>query len=290
MAGSSKKMHVRDGVFYELLQENEYSDISESEINVKILSGGEQSVSSDEADNVSKNSCMHPDIWENSGAERSCFPFTGKPGINVDLEDSSNLLEYFELFCTPAFEEVIARETNLYAQKFVENTPNLKLKSRTHHWKETMKLLAFFLLQGLHQKPDNKSYFCQREILEMPIILELFSKRRFHFLHFVDNEIYDEATCSSKRLYKLKPILDHLNAKFRSVYTPERDVSVDKSLIMWKGRLLWKVYIPSERARFGVKSFELYGARPCYVWNFIIYTGQDTIFEESLKMSHMFQK
>jgi GMP synthase-like glutamine amidotransferase len=56
MAGPSKKMRVSDeGVFCELLQENEYSDISESEyssdrkISVKILSGGEQSVTSDEA-------------------------------------------------------------------------------------------------------------------------------------------------------------------------------------------------------------------------------------------------
>jgi hypothetical protein len=47
-----------------------------------------------------------------SGAVRSHFPFTCKPGINVDLEDSSKLLEYFELFCTPEISEVIARETN----------------------------------------------------------------------------------------------------------------------------------------------------------------------------------
>jgi hypothetical protein len=33
---------------------------------------------------------MQPDIWANSGAERPCFPFTGKPGINFDLEDLSN--------------------------------------------------------------------------------------------------------------------------------------------------------------------------------------------------------
>jgi hypothetical protein len=58
MAGPSKKMCASDKVsFYELLQKNEYSDISESEyssdseINVKILLG-EQSVSSDEAENV----------------------------------------------------------------------------------------------------------------------------------------------------------------------------------------------------------------------------------------------
>jgi hypothetical protein len=44
MTGPSKKMLVSDEVFYELLQASEYS--SDSEINVKILSGGEQNVSS----------------------------------------------------------------------------------------------------------------------------------------------------------------------------------------------------------------------------------------------------
>jgi hypothetical protein len=60
IAGPSKMMCVRDEeVLYELLQDNEYSDISEgkyssdSEINVKISSCGEQSVSSDEEGNVS---------------------------------------------------------------------------------------------------------------------------------------------------------------------------------------------------------------------------------------------
>jgi hypothetical protein len=98
---------------------NEYSDISESEyssdseINVNISSGGVQ--------NVSDISSMQPDVWANLGAERPCSPFTGKPGINVDLEDPSNPLEYFELFCTPDIAEVIARETNQYAQFFLEN-------------------------------------------------------------------------------------------------------------------------------------------------------------------------
>jgi hypothetical protein len=89
---------------------------------------------------------------------------------------------------------------------------------------EIMKLLEFFLLQELHQKLDNKSYFSQRKILETPIFLDLFSERRFHlllkFLHFADNESYNEATCSSKRLYKLKPILDHLMSNL-GVYIPK---------------------------------------------------------------------
>jgi hypothetical protein len=91
------------------------------------LSGGEQSVSSDEAENISDN-IMQPEIWANSGAEQPHFPFSGKPGINVVSEDPSNPL------CTPDIAEVTARETNRHAQKFVEDTSNLKLKCRTHHW------------------------------------------------------------------------------------------------------------------------------------------------------------
>jgi hypothetical protein len=53
----------------------------------------------------------------------------------------------------------------------------------------------------------------------------------------------------------------HLNAKFRSVYAPECDVSVDEWLLMWKGSLSWKVYIPSKCAKFGIKSFELCEAK-----------------------------
>jgi hypothetical protein len=68
---------------------------------VKISSCGEQNISSDEEEIVNDNSSMQQGIWAMSGAERPCFPFTGKPGINFDLEDPSKPLEYFELFCTP---------------------------------------------------------------------------------------------------------------------------------------------------------------------------------------------
>jgi hypothetical protein len=106
-------------------------------------------------------------------------------------------------------------------------------------------------------------------------VFSKFSKRRIQlvhtFFHSLGIESYDEAIYGSKILYKLKPILGHLNAKFRSVYTPEGAVSVNESLTMWKGRLSWKVGMPSKHARFGIKSFELREAKSGYAWNFIIY-------------------
>jgi hypothetical protein len=72
MAGPSKKMCVSDEILYELLQKNEYCDISEneyssdSEVNVKILSCGEHSVSCDEEEYVSDNSSMWHGMWKKS--------------------------------------------------------------------------------------------------------------------------------------------------------------------------------------------------------------------------------
>jgi hypothetical protein len=87
MAGPSKKMCMSDEeVLHVLLQENEYSDISESEydsdseINVEISSCDEQSVSFEE-ENVGDNSSMQHGTWTRSGDERPHFPFTGTPVI-----------------------------------------------------------------------------------------------------------------------------------------------------------------------------------------------------------------
>lgn len=61
---------------------------------------------------------------------------------------------------------------------------------------------------------------------------ELFTERRFHllikFLNFINNEHYEEAICSSRRLCELKPILDHLSDRFSSADTPECEVSADE--------------------------------------------------------------
>jgi hypothetical protein len=53
--------------------------------------------------------------------------------------------------------------------------------------------------------------------------------------------------------------------------------------MMCKGSLLWKVYSPLKCARFGAKSFGLCETKSGYVWNLLIYIGQDIIFDKYLK-------
>ena len=65
------------------------------------------------------------------------------------------------------------------------------------------------------------------------------------------------AVPSPDKLFKLRPLLDHLFEKFQEAYVPSLNSSIDESLLLWKGRLSFKQYILLKRARFEVKSFIL---------------------------------
>ena len=45
------------------------------------------------------------------------------------------------------------------------------------------------------------------------------------------------------------------------------------SLLLWKGRLLFKQYIPKKCNRFGIKLFVPCDYKTCYILDFIVYNG-----------------
>ena len=100
------------------------------------------------------------------------------------------------------------------------------------------------------------------------------SRNRFlainKFFHFVNNSVLD----SNDRLRKITPVVDHLHDVFSRSFLPSRYVSVDESLLLWKGRLGWKQYIPKKRSHFGIKTYELCDSHTGYLWNFVVYTGK----------------
>ncbi|XP_072000375.1 vomeronasal type-2 receptor 26-like [Engystomops pustulosus] len=65
------------------------------------------------------------------------------------------------------------------------------------------------------------------------------------------------------RLFKIRPVLTFLEEKFSAVYTPQREISVDESLMSFKGRVKFRQYLPNKRARYGIKLYKLY-SRICW--------------------------
>ena len=62
--------------------------------------------------------------------------------------------------------------------------------------------------------------------------------------------------------------------RFMSVYTPNEYISIDEELVAFKGRISFRQYIPSKRARFGMKIYALCEDSG-YLFNLIVYVGKD---------------
>ena len=92
------------------------------------------------------------------------------------------------------------------------------------------------------------------------------------FLHFVDDE---ELGDDYPRAAKIQPVWDYVSSKFSMLYTPKQDIAIDESLLLWKGRLMWKQSILTKRARFGVKSFLLCESESGYIYWSLLYTGKE---------------
>lgn len=90
-------------------------------------------------------------------------------------------------------------------------------------------------------------------------------------IHFSDNTLP-----KTDPLQKIKPVVDILRKTFRETIIPSENLSIDESMMPWKGRLSFKQYIANKRCRFGIKSFELVDCETGYLIDFIIYTGKPT--------------
>ena len=118
-------------------------------------------------------------------------------------------------------------------------------------------------------------------MIHTPIFGKIISRDRLKlilkYLHFSSLERNNDP------LYKNRTILNLFVAKFKSNCTSERNISIDESPLLWKGRLRWKRFIPLKRARFGIESFVLAETQTGYVWNIGIYSGKEKTYQLSVQ-------
>lgn len=70
-------------------------------------------------------------------------------------------------------------------------------------------------------------------------------------------------------------MLENILQKLRNFFNPFQKLVVDESLMLFKGRLKFKLYIPSKRHRFGVKMFILCDCETTIVLDLCIYSASD---------------
>ncbi|GFX25968.1 piggyBac transposable element-derived protein 4 [Trichonephila clavipes] len=117
--------------------------------------------------------------------------------------------------------------------------------SRWKKWTETNveELRLFFavlLLQGVIKKPEQEHYWSKRQTLSTPIFAKVIGRNGFlllmKFLHCTNNEEFDKDRHPWPKLNKIYELMEHLQSKFREVYIPGKNLSLDESLMKFKAR------------------------------------------------------
>ena len=118
--------------------------------------------------------------WSESLGHIQVQPFTETPGPVHQLGANATPLDFFGLCWDPSFFDLLADETNQYAQLKQVSKPDTKWYQTTPE--EMKAFIGVNILMGIDQKPEIASYWSTDEFLGNVAIQRVFPRDRFEHL------------------------------------------------------------------------------------------------------------
>lgn len=86
------------------------------------------------------------------------------------------------------------------------------------------------------------------------------------------------------KLFKIRPLINHLKTKYLALFSSSRQISVDESMVAFKGRTSLKQYMPKKPIKRGFNIWVCACSETGYILNFEMYIGKkkDGSTEEGL--------
>lgn len=230
----------------------------------------ELSLSEYSTDDEQEEENVNRTFWSGDIEANDNWSFDDECGFNTKfLEGCFEPIDFFELFFNRDIIGLIVVETNRYGSE--KNQTWVPTNSM-----EIRKFIGLCLQMSIVRLPHLRDYWSTRPVYGgYPIGTKIMTRNRFESLlsslHLADNSSYD----GINRLYKISPFLDLLNTAFQSAYKPGKKVCIDESLVPFRGRIIFKQYIPNKRHRYGIKLFKLCAVGG-YTSKVEIYAGKDT--------------
>lgn len=189
--------------------------------------------------------------------------FSGNPGLLVPVP-GSDPFDFFSLLVTDDFLLHVVEQTNLYAEE-VFLSESTREKSRITTW-TPLDLSEFKVFLGLWFHMGNikinrmQDYWKTDDLFNLSCFPKHMSRNRFllilRCLHFDKNPSQDEPRYGD-RLHKIRFMQDYLNQKMAEIYYPKKNLSIDESMVLWRGRLAFRQYIKGKRHKYGMKLYVL---------------------------------
>lgn len=178
---------------------------------------------------------------------------------------------------TPTSTFLVLIDSILYNTVYQSNV-YVTTKNKTLNLKKE-EIIAFIGLNFYmcyNTRPDWTDHYCSAPDLNNALICKTISMDRFaailSSLHCNDNLMMPRNR--KYKLFKIRPMIEQVNRKFQECYHGTREMSVDESVIKFKGRSVLKQYLPMKPIKRGYKLWCLANKRG-FIKKFIIYQGND---------------
>ncbi len=196
------------------------------------------------------------------------------PGLQYSPNTVNSPMKAWRAIFTFFIIDKIVGYTNDYGKEKVNSWSDIDRKDFTD-------FISILFISAIQKRKDKISnWWSDDPLLENVVAKRIMTGRHFHqmlrFLHCCpindptrNNNVYDPA-------YKIKEIMDLLESRYKKLFIPGENLSLDESLIRAFGRIKFKVRIITKAARYGIKLYVLTDAETAFVLKVIIYTGAQT--------------
>ena len=180
-----------------------------------------------------------------------------KPAQGIDLPLDAKPVDFFQLFFSDELLLKIVDWTIQNAEK------KLNRPEGEETWTVTLEEIKAYLgviliSNSLLMTSRNERYFLVEDSkwIFHTNINKIFSRDRFReiqrFIHCCNSNI---PPVNTDCLHMVRPVIDHLKKTFMEMYVSGRDVSVDESMIPFKGYLAWTQRMPKKPVKVAIKVF-----------------------------------
>lgn len=168
----------------------------------------------------------------------------------------------------------------------------LKDHSRLKKWvpvtiSEMYGFLAIILNMGIITVPDIGSYWSTSWVSQISFFRKLFSRNRFEIILWMLHVSSIPTGDTPKRLHKVDILLNALVTNFKKNMHPSSNLSVDETMVGFRGRFGAKQYIPNKPNKYGIKAFTIADSKNGYILDTLLYTGADTLDNSDPQYSHL---
>jgi len=208
---------------------------------------------------------------------RVLHPFTGAPkgksSEAAHVTAQSTPLSVLMLFIREIISLLVV-ETNRYYHDCLDSTDEQHHPQRDVTEAEMFVFLALTLQMGHTIQGRLEDYWTKLEQLCCAFYRKTMARSRFYhilrFLHFTDN---NRTVDSYDRLWKIRDLFEILRTNFTKFYNPSEHLVVDEVIMKFKGRVIFKQYIPKKRKRFGIEMYKLCDSSG-YTYDMDVYLGK----------------